>query len=300
MQVLFQFIPSFLPFSLIMNSKFYHLIAKFCTLTALATTAHAGTVTVSNYPLLLLSNTVTEGVEPAQVLLSAGDVGHHGSLSPSKAKLVSESDYVVWFGQELEQNLVKALENAPNAISLFKMKAFYRLPLRELDGTPKEGTFDPHIWLDPENAKAIVRALVVVHSHANPQHKSLYAKNAQNFAQAMDKAVADLPKSQVRTYWAYHDSFGYLERSAKLTFGGALTPDHHLSPKASRFRVLNDKRPTPYMCLLSQGAISDGIKNKLGNVGTLIKQEDMSDGTEFVAVWQDTVSEIHACIDGKK
>lgn len=283
-----------------MNNKIYRLVAKIFASATLATTAHAGTVTVSNYPLLLLSNAVTQGVEPAQVLLSAGDVGHHGSLSPSKMKLIGESDYVVWFGQELEQNLAKSLETAPNAISLFKMKAFYRLPLRELDGTPRADTFDPHIWLDPENAKAIVRALAVVHAHANPQHKSLYVKNAQSFAQAMDKAVADLPKLQTRTYWAYHDSFGYLERSAKLTFGGALTPDHHLSPKASQFRVLNDKRPSPHMCLLSQGAISDGIKNKLGNVSTLIKQEDMSDGTAFVAVWQDTVSGIYACIDGKK
>ena len=53
------------------------------------------------------------------------------------------------------------------------------------------------------------------------------------------------------------------------------------------------------MCLLSQGAVSDGIKNKLGHVSTLIKQEDMSDGTDFVRVWQTTVNDIYACIDQK-
>ena len=260
---------------------------------------HAGTVTVSNYPLLLLSNAVTQGAEPAQMLLSAGDVGHHGSLSPSKAKLVGDSDYVVWFGRELEQNLVKTLDTAPNAISLFRMNAFYRLPIRQLDGTPRADTFDPHIWLDPENAKAIVRALAVVHSHANPKHKALYANNAKAFHEAMDKAVAQVQKQRQRTYWAYHDSFAYLERSANLKFAGALTPDHHLSPKASQFRLLNNDRPSPYMCLLSQGAVSDGIKNKLGHVSTLIKQDDMSDGTDFVRVWQTTVNDIYACIDQK-
>lgn len=265
----------------------------------LSATAHAGTVAVSNYPLLLLSNAVTQGAEPAQMLLSTGDVGHHGSLSPSKAKLVGDSTYVVWFGHELEQNLVKTLDNAPNAISLFKMNAFHRLPMRQLDGTPRADTFDPHIWLDPENAKAIVRALAVVHSHANPEHKELYANNVKAFHQAMDKAVAQVPKDRKRAYWAYHDSFAYLERSANLHFAGALTPDHHLSPKASQFRILNNDRPSPYMCLLSQGSISDGIKNKLGNVGTLVKQEDMSDGTDFVNVWQTTVNEIYACVDQK-
>ncbi len=260
--------------------------------------AHAGTVTVSNYPLALLSHAVTQGVTPAEVLLSAGDVGHHGSLSPSKVKLVGDSDYVVWFGGELEQNLVKTLDKAPNAISLFKMKAFHRLPMRELDGTPRTDTLDPHIWLDPENAKAMVRALGVVHSHANPEHKALYAKNVQAFHQAMDKAVADLRRDHQRPYWAYHDSFQYLESAANLSFAGALTLDHHLSPKASQFRVLNSERPALHMCLLSQSSVSDGIKNKLGKVTALTKQEDMSDGTDFIQTWQATVQEIYACIDG--
>ncbi|MDO4450935.1 MAG: metal ABC transporter substrate-binding protein [Moraxella sp.] len=261
--------------------------------------AHAGMVTVSNYPLLLLSNAVTEGAEPAQVLLSAGDVGHHGSLSPSKVKLVGESDYVVWFGHELEQNLVKTLDTAPNAISLFKMKAFYRLPLRNLDGTARPDTFDPHIWLDPNNAKAIVRALAVIHTHANPTKKELYHANAKKFAKRMDKAVSDVVKPREMPYWAYHDSFAYLERSANLKFAGALTPDHHLSPKASQFRTLNATRPSAHMCLISQGEVSDGIKSKLGNVHTLVKQEDMSDGADYVEVWQATVKGIYACIDGQ-
>ncbi len=281
------------------SSRIFAVLISVLLCVLFSAPTHAGTVTVSNYPLALLSNAVTQGTTPAQVLLSAGDVGHHGSLPPSKVKLVSDSDYVVWFGGELEQNLVKILDDAPNAISLFKMKAFYRLPMRQLDGAPKDNTFDPHLWLDPENAKAMVRALGVVHSHANPEHKALYAKNVLAFHQAMDEAVAGLKRDRQRAYWAYHDSFQYLERSANLSFAGALTPDHHLSPKASQFRVLNSQRPTPHMCLLSQSTISEGIKNKLGKLSTLVKQEDMSDGTEFVKTWQATVEEIYACIDGK-
>lgn len=256
--------------------------------------ANADVVSVSNYPLLLLSNAVTKGGEPAQMLLSSGDVGHHGSLSPSKVKLAKDSRFVVWFGQELEQNLVNTLQNAPNAISLYRFNAFHRLPLRNIDGTPRPNTFDPHIWLEPTNAKAITRALAVIHGHADPANKALYQQNAQNFAKELDRAVSAIPQKSM-PYWAYHDAYHYLEKPANLRFVGALTPDHHLAPKASQIKLLNDNRPQVSMCLVSQQPISQGILNKLGKTSVAVLQEDLSEYDDFVQAWTSSVQKIHAC-----
>ena len=140
--------------------------------------AQAATVSVSNYPLFLLSEAVTEGAPSANRLLQAGEVGHHGSVSPSDIKAIQDSKFVVWFGDRLENNLASNLKDAPNAIALFDFDAFNRHPLRDVKGKAIEGTLDPHIWSDPENAKAITRALAVIHSHANPQYKDLYQANA--------------------------------------------------------------------------------------------------------------------------
>lgn len=258
--------------------------------------AMAGVVSVSNYPLALLSHEVTQGQHDAEVLLSAGDVGHHGSLSPSKVKLVEDSDYVIWFGESLEQNLVKTLADAPNAISLLQFNAFHRLPLRNIDGSQKPDSEDAHIWLDPENAKAIVRALAVVHGYANPEYKAKYAQNAADFERRMDEAAQSVQVNGMTPYWAYHDAFQYIEQAAGLKFAGALTPDHHLNPKASQFKRLNETRPQPSMCLASQGAVSDGIKNKLGNVSVAVIQEDMSGmGEDFVSAWLAQVDALQKC-----
>ncbi len=84
----------------------------------------------------------------------------------------------------------------------------------------------PHIWLDPENAKAITRALAVIHSHANPQYKKLYHANAQKFAQRMNKAVAAVHANHAQKplpYWAYHDAYQYMEDSAKFQLIGSLS-----------------------------------------------------------------------------
>ncbi|MFB6348163.1 metal ABC transporter solute-binding protein, Zn/Mn family [Moraxella marmotae] len=258
--------------------------------------AVAGVVSVSNYPLALLSHAVTQGNQDAEVLLETGDVGHHGSLSPSKVKLVKDSDYVVWFGEAMEQNLAKPLQDAPNAISLLKFNAFHRLPLRQLDGQPRSDSEDAHIWLDPENAKAIVRALAVIHGYANPENKAVYQKNAADFEQRMDAAVQSVKMPTKLPYWAYHDAYQYIEQAAGLTFAGALTPDHHLNPKASQFKKLNSVRPKPAMCLISQGRVSDGVKNKLGNVKVEVLQEDMSGGSDdFIEVWKSMVATMQQC-----
>ena len=275
-------------------SNFLHSIS-IITAAALITTAASASVSVSNYPLALLSNAVTKGSEPAGVLLEKGDVGHHGSLSPSKVKMAKDSRFVVWFGSQLEQNLVNNLNDAPNAISLYQMNAYHRLPLRDVQGNPKPDSLDPHLWLDPENAKAIVRALVVIHSHDNPKNAQLYQKNAQEFASRIDKAVASLPKTAKRPYWAYHDSFQYLEKSLNLSFFGALTPDHHIAPKVNQIKYLSENRPNKTMCLLSQGAVSSGIANKLGNIRVVVLQEDLSDATDFVDAWQKSAQEIYTC-----
>ncbi len=261
--------------------------------------AQAATVSVSNYPLFLLSQAVTEGAPSAKQLLQAGEVGHHGSISPGDIKAIQNSKFVVWFGEPLENNLATTLNSAPNAIALFKFDAFNRHPLRDVKGKAIAGTLDPHIWLDPENAKAITRALAVIHSHANPQYKKLYHANAQKFAQRMNKAVAAANANHAQKplpYWAYHDAYQYMEDSAKLKLIGSLSTDHHLAPKASQLRWLNDKRPAKQMCLVSPSQPAKGLLAKLQPVKSTVQAEDMSNSKDFISGWQTMAQQIRQCI----
>ncbi len=262
--------------------------------------AQAATVSVSNYPLFLLSQAVTEGSPPAKQLLQAGEVGHHGSISPGDIKAIQDSKFVVWFGEPLENNLAASLNTAPNAIALFEFDAFNRHPLRDVQGKPIAGTLDPHIWLDPENAKAMTRALAVIHSHANPQYKALYHANAQKFAQRMDRGVASFVKQakgkqQTQPYWAYHDAYQYIESSTNLKLVGSLSTDHHLAPRASQIRWLNEKRPAKQMCLVSPSQPAKGLLAKLQPVKTTVQPEDMSNSKDFVSGWQTMAQQIYQC-----
>ena len=259
----------------------------------------ADTVSVSNYPLFLLSEAVTKGAPSAKKLLNPGEVGHHGSISPKDIKTVQDSTFVVWFGAPLENNLASTLDSAPNAISLFAFDAFKRYSMRDVAGEPLADTLDTHIWLDPENAKAITRALAVIHSHADPKNKTLYQANAQKFAQRMDRAVASQKRSgqPVSAYWAYHDAYQYLEPSLNLQLAGSLTADHHLAPKASQIRQLSERRPNKRMCLVTQSKPAKGLITKLQPVKTTIQLEDMSASDDFVTGWSQMAQQIAKCID---
>ena len=266
---------------------------------SLMMSAQAATVSVSNYPLFLLSQAVTEGAPSAQQLLQAGEVGHHGSISPGDIKAIQDSKFVVWFGEPLENNLASTLNSAPNSIALFKFDAFKRHPLRDIKGKPLAGTLDPHIWLDPDNAKAITRALAVIHSHANPQYKALYHANAQKFAQRMNRAVAAANKNHAQKplpYWAYHDAYQYMENSAKLQLIGSLSTDHHLAPKASQLRWLHEQRPAKQMCLVSPSSPAKGLLAKLQPVKSTVQAEDMSNSKDFISGWQTMAQQIRQCI----
>lgn len=269
-----------------------------CMFSMLLSAAHAAQVSVSNYPLFLLSQAVTKGAPSAKQILQAGEVGHHGSVSPGDIKTIQDSTFVVWFGASLENNLASSLDKAPNAISLFAFDAFTRHPLRDVNGKPIKGTLDPHIWLDPDNAKAITRALAVIHSHANPEYKPLYHDNAKKFAKRMDAAIAAQATSkQTQPYWAYHDAYQYLETAANMELAGSLSTDHHLAPKASQIRRLDEQRPHKRMCLIAQSSPAKGLLAKLAPVNSTVQSEDMSGSRDFVQGWSMMVQQINRCIN---
>ena len=279
------------------------LITGIVALGCLTLSAQAATVSVSNYPLFLLSEAVTQGAPSAEQILDPSEVGHHGSISPGDIKAIQDSKFVVWFGASLEHNLATSLDKAPNAISLYAFDAFNRHPLRDVEGNPIANTLDPHIWLDPENAKAITRALAVIHSHANPQYKKLYHANAKKFAQRMDAAVASVQQENAknsilrkRPYWAYHDAYQYLENATQLQFFGSLSIDEDIAPKASQLRWLNEQRPAKQMCLVSPSNPAKGLLAKLQPVKSTVQAEDMSSSKDFVSGWQSMAQQIRQCI----
>src|SRR5690606_25744680 len=69
---------------------------------------------------------------------------------------------------------------------------------------------DAHIWLDPHNAKAIVRHMATSLAAADPEKAALYRSNAEAVATRLDALGEDLKRDLVplagKSYVVFHDA----------------------------------------------------------------------------------------------
>ncbi|PIE47352.1 MAG: zinc ABC transporter substrate-binding protein [Gammaproteobacteria bacterium] len=258
---------------------------------------------VSNHPLFLLSEAVTKGTNTTvKKLLNTGDIGHHGSLSPSDIKMVNDSKYVVWFGKNLESNLSATLVNGSNTVTILNEATINMLQRRDEKMQLIANSTDPHIWLDPQNAKIIVNKLAKLHSEVNPKYEEQYQANAKKFAKDLDELVAK-QKAKVgghNKYWSSHDAFQYFEKSLGIELVGTLTTDHEVPVKASQILWLKNNRPYKVMCLITQNKAKVGVINKLAPITNTVLREDMSGNTSFIDAWKNESQKMIDCVNNSQ
>lgn len=274
-------------------------VRKLCLAAVLLLSAQAveaGILVATTHPLYLIAQAVTQGIEQPVALLPAASSGHDITLKPSDRLLLKNADFVVWFGRDYEASLTNLLEHQRNTIALFDLKAFTRLPLRDLRGQAIKGSLDPHIWLDPANAVGIAYAIATVRAVQYPRLAPQYLHNAESFSQRLLAVAARERANPARVYWAYHDAYQYLEPTVNLRFAGALTSDPELPPSAGQLIWLGQNRPHPdTVCLFAERPLSPALIGKLSPVQYYPIDEVMTEATDFVQGWQALVRHLKNC-----
>jgi zinc transport system substrate-binding protein len=97
---------------------------------------------------------------------------------------------------------------------------------------------DGHLWLDPENAKAIVAAAAAALADVDPAHEARYRANAARATVALGALDARLgarlaPLAGI-PYIVFHDAYQYLERRYGLASAGSVTVAPERKPGARR------------------------------------------------------------------
>ena len=93
---------------------------------------------------------------------------------------------------------------------------------------------DPHLWLDPVNAIAMVRVIAATMQQADKTNYDLYVDNAERIIEALDKLnvriKSDLAPLKNIPFITFHDAFQYFEERYKLnSVGFVLTEPEHIS-----------------------------------------------------------------------
>lgn len=195
----------------------------------------------------------------APKLLLPGNQSPHGyALRPSQARALSEADVIFWIGPSLEATLERPLQTlAPEAriATLTELPGLTLLTYGQAEQAPRgsdpaadaglRGRTDPHIWLDPQNARVIVEAAATVLAELDPENAERYERNARRVAARLDALEAELRARLepigATPYFVFHGGYGYLEHRYGLTGGEAITLSSERRPGARRLAEVRER-----------------------------------------------------------
>jgi zinc transport system substrate-binding protein len=182
-------------------------------------------VVVSIFPVYDLVRRVAGPDADVLLLVPPGRSEHGFDPTPRDSETAAKATLGVMVGLGLDPWMEKLVKEAAPSARLLKLGD--RVPTLTVeddrdhgDHDPDKGTLDPHVWLDPQRAQLMVRAVAEELGRADPGHVLGYRERAT----ALDKELAALDKeAEARTkaltrrgFVTFHGSFQYFAERYRL------------------------------------------------------------------------------------
>ena len=104
------------------------------------------------------------------------------------------------------------------------------------------GEYDPHIWLDPINAKAMLNEMVEHLIENDPKNEARYKSNLANALKDIDQLIIDVMtdlSSSVSSI-VFHDAYQYFEERFNVKVLGAFTVNTDVMPGAEQLAEIRE------------------------------------------------------------
>ncbi len=104
------------------------------------------------------------------------------------------------------------------------------------------GDFDPHIWLDPINAKVILNEMVEHLIENDPKNEAKYKSNLDKALKDIDKLTIDVMTelSNSVSSIVFHDAYQYFEKRFNVNILGAFTVNTDVLPGAEQLSEIRE------------------------------------------------------------
>lgn len=237
-------------------------------------------IIVSIVPLHALVAEVMDGVAVPELLLRGQSSEHQASFVPSQISALAEADGVFFIGAGLEVKLAELsggeAVNGKTFFALGDAAGVVHLPIREGgawaghdhgedhagEAAVGAAAFDPHVWLDPENARAMVKALAAELTRIDPSHQVQYAGNAAatdaRLVALSQQIAAELVNVKSKPFVVFHDAFQYFETRFGLAGVGSIADFAATAPSAQRLSAVRQQvAETGAVCVFHEPQYSD-------------------------------------------
>ncbi|MBT4889239.1 MAG: zinc ABC transporter solute-binding protein [Rhodospirillales bacterium] len=220
-----------------------------------ANASEAPRVVASIVPVHGLVSRVMDGVGEPQLLIAGTISPHAYNLKPSGARKLDAADAVFWIGPQLEAALarpIEALAGSAMVVSLMKdrdrgvdLLSRRKGGLLALDNNHDHDhgdadSADPHIWLNPQNAAAMLLNIAEVLAGIDPGNAHVYLTNAHDAIQEMEILSATILRRLMehnvagRSFIFFHDAYQYFEHRFDISPAAIIQVDPEHAPGAKR------------------------------------------------------------------
>lgn len=297
-------------------------------------------VVASIKPVHSLVSAVMDGVAAPTLLVQGAGSAHTYSLRPSDARALEKAPLVFWVGPGMETFLrgpLETLASEATTVALADAPGLTLLDFRE--GGPFEGHdhaedehhnghghggahdqhdhdhdhvhgHDLHLWLDPVNAKVLVREIASRLGEADPENAERYGHNAEAYSRKLDLLVDEtealLAPVRDRPAIVFHDAYQYFEHRFGINVAGSITVSPDVVPGAQRVSEIKAKvQELGAACIFSEpqfeprliSVVAEGSGAQTGVLDPL--GADLADGPElYFDLIRNMATSLNACLSG--
>ncbi len=171
------------------------------------------------------------------LLLPPGTDPHHFEPSPQDIATIHHATLLIYTNTMIEPWIDSITKNLPESVAV--VNASEGIPLLDADGHSDNDEHnhtgkDPHVWLDPVNAKHMVQTIYTTLAQKDPQNKAFYKKNTEEYTKKLDEldhiishTLGGITEKTVLS--GGHFAFRYFAKRYGLTFE---SPYKGFSPEA--------------------------------------------------------------------
>ncbi len=195
---------------------------------------HKMRIITTLFPLYDMAKSIGADRAEVSLLIPPGLEAHSFEPKPSDIVKINNADIFVYTGKFMEpwaEDIMKSITNT-NLIVVNASKGTKMIPgvFNDVDGPA--GSLDPHIWLDFDNAKIMVKYILQAFETKDAAHKNFYIQTANDYSLRLDELDSDFKTTLAsckdkEIVYGGHYAFGYLAHRYGLKYLAAqgVSPD---------------------------------------------------------------------------
>ena len=207
-------------------------------------------VAVDIPPVASLVRQVMGDLGQPRLIVPTGVTPHSYAMRPSQARTLQNADIVFWVGRDLTVGLaraIKALATNAVSVSLIDVPGITLLPFRHgttFEAHDHNNATDPHVWLDPENARVWLEVIAAELAKLDPDNASSYLHRARVGKDAMTELIHhlsdQLARIRGRPFVVFHDAYQYFEHRFNIRAAGSIVLSEASDPGPVRITEIRD------------------------------------------------------------